>query len=49
MRKFIVTLLILASLGLVAASVGGCGNRLNLGTSTTYNANTTTTWVSGGK
>ncbi len=47
MRKFIVALLIVAALGLAAAGVG-CGNRLNLGTSTTYNPNTTSTFISGG-
>ncbi len=47
MRKLIIMLLILASLCMALVAVG-CGNRLNLGTTTTYNATTTSTWVSGG-
>ncbi len=46
MRKFVAVLLILASLALAIGAVG-CGNRLNLGTSSTV-GNTSTTFPSGG-
>ena len=46
MRKFIVTILILASLALAAGAVG-CGNRTNYGTSSTA-PNTSTTFEAGG-
>ncbi len=46
MRKLIATILILVSLALAVSAVG-CGNRLNLGTSSTL-PNTSTTFPSGG-
>ena len=46
MRKFVAVLLIVASLALAIGAVG-CGNRLNLGTSSTM-SNTSTTYESGG-